>query len=197
MAITKEYIFSEYEARLMNLTLKEKGADGQVTSTVYPIECLGSVEEESEVRKCERKCRGVTDKVRTFGTGNGAVKVKCHMPWLLYVKIHGMEAPELAEGIYGYGYYSQHPEMACTVDCYNEDGEEKFKAYPRIVASTGPARKIENGAEEVAEVELEFAYMPDENHMGLYEALASELSDDIKSKWMNEFTPALMLAPTA
>ena len=31
--------------------------------------------------------------------------------------------------------------------------------------------------------------------MGLYEALASELTDDIKSKWMNEFTPALMLAP--
>ena len=58
--------------------------------------------------------------------------------------------------------------------------------------STGPARTVENGAEEVAEVEMEIAFSPDDYGDGIYEALAEELDPTLKSQWMEGFTPALV-----
>lgn len=163
-------------------------ADGSIGT----IQCLGSLEEESSVLTVTKKCRGVVAKSRTKGTGNGTIKLSMHVPWALYVKAMGMEDEGLADGVYGYGRSSMHPEVALTADVFDEDDVEKFKAWPRCVFSAGPARKVENGAEEVAEVEAEMSYMPDEYGFGMYEALADELDANIKGKWMAAFTPSLM-----
>lgn len=183
MAKIEETVFSEYEVRQMNMLF---GAE------IGTVNCIGSVEEESEVIKIIKKCRGTVAKSRTRGTGNGTVKVTMHIPWVLYIKASGMENDDLVEGVYGYGRSSLHPEFCLTADVYDEDDIEKFKAWPRCVLSTGPARKVENGAEEVAEIEAEISFMPDSYGMGVYEALASELSEDVKSKWLEEFEPALV-----
>ena len=54
------------------------------------------------------------------------------------------------------------------------------------------ATKIENGAEEVAEVELTVSVMPDEYGNGVYEALADELAEEKKTAWMTAFEPAMV-----
>ena len=55
------------------------------------------------------------------------------------------------------------------------------------------ARKIENGAEEVAETELEISVMPDDYGIGMYEMIADEKADqELIKKWMTEFTPDLV-----
>ena len=183
MAAIVETVFSEYEVREMHMLF---GSDTGI------VKCIGSVEEESTALKITKKCRGVVAKSRTRGTGNGTLKVTMHIPWALYVKISGMESKELVEGVYGYGRSSIHPEFILTADVYDEDDVEKFKAWPRCVLNTGPTRKVENGAEEVAEIEAEIAFMPDEYGFGVYEALADEIDAEVKGKWLEAFEPSLV-----
>ena len=84
------------------------------------------------------------------------------------------------------------------VHVFDEDGVEKFKAYPKCIIETGVARKIENGAEEVAEIELEVSLMPDEFGNCVYEALAEELTDEtVKTKWMTAFEPSMVQVKSA
>lgn len=178
-------VFSEYEVK--EIGLKFKSAD-----TYNTIECIGSCEEEMESRVITKKCRGVVKKKKVKGTGNGTLKYSLHMPYEDYVKAYGMELDSLVEGVKAYGSNSVHEEFSITEHVFDEDGVEKFKAYPRCVIETGKSGKTENGAEEVAEIELEVSVMPDEYGNGEYEALAADLTDEtLKTTWMTAFTPAL------
>ena len=50
------------------------------------------------------------------------------------------------------------------------------------------ARKIENGSDEVAQLELTIKVAPDEKGMGMYQAQEEELKDDtIKTNWVEKF----------
>lgn len=181
-------VFSEYEVAQMNVIF----ANGDYGT----VECMGSFEEEMAVKNVSKKCRGVVTKNRTMGTGAGTGKVTAHMPYEIYYKLHDMGKATLASGVKAYGYNSMHPEVCITMDVFDEDGVEKYKAYPCAVVSTGPARKVENGADEVAECELEFAFSPDANGFGMYEALANDLASGIKTNWMTAFQPSLVAAST-
>lgn len=191
MAISKETIFSEYDVKCLNFIF----TDGE-NKDVWPVKVIGKLEEESEVRNMIKKGRGVTIKNRTWGTGAGTLKLTAHMPYGLYIKLHGMDSPALAEGVHAYGYDSRHPEACVTGDVFDEDDVEKLKAWPVCVVSTGPARSVENGAEEVAETDLEIGFSPDVNGLGVYEALAADVTEAIKTGWMDSFAPALVAAPT-
>ncbi len=178
-------VFSEYEVRHMNVIMPD--------TSVGSIKCIGQVEEEAEVRVVTKKCRGVVAKSRTRGTGSGTLKLTGHIPHELYIKLHNMDSEaNLKEGVSAYGKNSIHPVVCITADVFDEDDVEKFKAYPVCTVSTGPARTVENGAEEVAEVEMEIAFSPDDYGDGIYEALADELDPTLKSQWMEGFTPALV-----
>ena len=189
MAIN-DTVFSEYEVRKLTFGFGE----GEICDVV----CVGSLEEESEVVVVQKKCRGVVAKTRTRGTGSGTLKLTAHIPFELFVRAFGMNDDRLTEGVYGYGKNSLHPNMWVAADVYDEDDVRKLKAWPKCSMSTGPARKVENGSEEVAEVECEISFNPDENDIGIYEALYDEITDDnVKQKWLTEFTPSLMLkSPT-
>lgn len=179
-------VFSEYEVRQANVTVGEK---------MWEIKCVGKWEEEMEVQKTVKKCRGKVAKQRTRGTGSGTCKATCHMPYECYYALHGMDSDGLKAGVKGYGTDSLHPVALVTLDVYDEDDVEKLKAYPCCTAVSGPARSVENGAEEVAEVELELGVSPDENGFGMYEALAEGLDSQVKSGWMGAFSTALVTAP--
>mgnify|MGYP006916077416 CR=1 FL=1 len=58
---------------------------------------------------------------------------------------------------------------------------------------------IENGAEEVAEVEIKASYMPDDYNKGEYEALEVELTGNVLNadNWMTEFSSDLAQLTTA
>lgn len=179
-------VFSEYELRELGMKFKSG-------TTHSVMECVGSCEEEMETKVITKACRGVTKKKKVKGTGNGTLKYSLHMPYEDYTKAYGMNLDSLIEGVKAYGSNSIHEEFSITERVLDEDGVEKFKAYPKCIMETGVVRKIENGAEEVAEIELEVSVMPDEYGNGLYEALATELTDGtIKTKWLSEFTPAMV-----
>ena len=162
------------------------------------IECIGSCEEEMDTRVITKKCRGVVKKKRVKSTGTGKYKITAHIPWNIYTKFFGMDVDGLIEGVKAYGSNSTHQVFSSTMHIVDEDGVEKFKAYPNCVVETGLARKIENGAEEVAEVELEVSVSPDEYGNGLYEVLADELKDEtVKTTWMSNFTPELVQIKSA
>lgn len=184
-------VFSEYELREM--AVKFNSEDSYVNA-----DCVGSCEEEMETKVVSKSCRGVVVKETVKGTGKGTLKLSMHMPYEIFKKAYGMELNTLKEGVIAYGQNSRHEAFSITQHVFDEDGNEKFKAYPNAIIKTGIARKIENGAEEVAEVELEVSVMPDEDGNGMYEALASELKDEtVKTTWMNAFTPELVKVVSA
>lgn len=184
-------VFSDFE-------LDKWGVKVGDDETYTVIECVGSCEEEMDTRVITKKCRGVVKKKKVKPTGTGKYKITAHIPWATYTKLFGMDVDGLVEGVKAYGSNSVHQEFSSTMHVVDEDGEEKYKAYPNCVVETGLARKIENGAEEVAEVELEVSVSPDKYGNGLYEVLADELTDTtVKNTWMSAFTPELVQIESA
>ena len=159
-------VYSEYELREMGI----KTTDAE---TYASANCVGSCEEELDTKVVSKSCRGVVVKKTVKGAGTGKLTVSMHMPWDIYTDVYGMKLDTLIDGVKAYGMNSRHKNFAITQHIFDEDGVEKFKAYPNAIIETGVARKIENGAEEVAEIELDISLQPDDNGNCVYEALAS------------------------
>lgn len=178
-------VFSDYEIDQIGV----KFADAEAT---VAMNCVGSVEEELTARAVTKKCRGVVIKNAVKGTGEGTLTISAHVPYEVFKMAFGMSQDTLKEGVLAYGSNSRHKEFSLTFHVVDEDGAEKYKAYPKCIFAARPVISTENGAEEVAEVELSVSVAPDEHGNGMYEALAEGLAEDIASKWINEFTPALV-----
>lgn len=190
MSATQKKIFSDFEAKKIGVKFED--------SEKYEFaECIGSDEDAADVKVITKKCRGVVRKKRVKPTGTGVKKLSLHCPWDWYVKAFGMKLATLIDGVYAYGEESVHEPFSMTELVEDEDGNEKLKAYPNCVIETGKATKIENGGEEVAEIELEISYMPDEFGNGQYEALASEIDEEVAEKWLEEFTPEMVRITSA
>ena len=184
-------IFSDYE--LLEIGIKFEG-----TTSYESAECIGSGEDAADAKVITKKCRGVVRKKRVKGTGTGVHKISIHCPWNIYTKMFGMEFDTLKDGVYAYGENSRHTPFSMTQKIKDEDGNEKLKAYPNCIIETGKAVKIENGAEDVAEIELEISYMPDEYGHGSYECIVSEVTEEtVVSQWMSAFEPSLVQIETA
>lgn len=184
-------VFSDYEVNKMSL----KFADEQ--GQAMPMDCVGSVEEEMTAKVITKKCRGVVIKNIVKGTGEGVLNISVHMPYDVYKKGFGMENDDLKEGVIGYGSKSVHPEFCLAEHILDEDGVEKYKAYPKCVFAKKSVVTTENGAEEVAEIEGEITVSPDEFGYGVYEALADDLDEPTKTAWMTNFTSELVQVASA
>lgn len=184
-------VFSEYEVREMGIKFKS-GTEYQTAN------CVGSSEEEMESKVISKSCRGVVVKKTVKGTGTGTLSLSLHMPYAIYTQAYGMDMDSLIDGVKAYGQNSVHEGFAITQHVFDEDGVEMFKAYPNCIIESGKTAKTENGAEEVAEIELEISLMPDEHGHGMYQALASELADETAKKtWMTAFTPEMVQVKSA
>ncbi len=181
---------SEFEVK--KIGFKFEGSDAYKT-----VECIGSMEEDMAVKTVTKKCRGVVKKKRSRGTGEGTVKVTVHMPYDIFVEAFGMNLPSLKDGVYAYGQNSKHPNFAMVANVEDEDGNEKLKAYPNSAMNAFAGRKIENGAEEVAELEVEVGVMPDEYGNGLYETLVEEGDEETTNEWMTAFNPEMVQVTSA
>lgn len=181
---------SEFEVK--KIGLKFENADAYKN-----VECIGSMEEDMAVKTVTKKCRGVVKKKRSKGTGEGTLKLTLHIPYAIYVEAYGMDLDSLIEGVYAYGQNSKHKNFSLVALVEDEDGNEKLKAYPNSAMNTGVVRKVENGAEEVAELELEVGVMPDDYGNGLYETLVEAVDETVADTWMTAFTPELVQVETA
>lgn len=184
-------VFSEYEVREQAIKFK--------SGTEYVgANCVGSSEEEMNAKVITKSCRGVVSKKVVKGDGTGALKLSLHIPYAVYVQAYGMELDSLIEGVKAYGQNSVHESFAIVQHVFDEDGVEMYKAYPNCIIEAGKTAKTENGAEEVAEIELEISLMPDEFGNGMYQALAADLADEtVKTKWMTAFEPSLVQVASA
>lgn len=189
MTVEYKNVFSEYE-------IKESSIKIEGEEAYEKIGCVGSIEETLETRIVTKKYEGVVVKSLTRGSGNGELKLSLHMRYDLYVKIFGMEDETLADGVRGYGQNSRHKNFAFVAKVKDEDENVKYIAYPKLIAQSGLANKIENGSEEVAEIEITVTVQPDENGFAKYEALDVLLDTTIKGQWMTEFTPDLVKKAT-
>lgn len=181
-----ESVFSEFEVK--NTSIKFADDDAAIK-----VGCVGSLEETMNSKTITKKCEGVVVKSVSRGDGTGELAMSLHMKYDLFLKSYGMASDGLKDGVYAYGQNSIHKPFCLTCEVLDEDGVKKLKAYPNCVITTGVTRKIENGAEEVAEMELTVTVMPDEYGNGMYEAIESKLTDEsIKTAWLNNFTPELV-----
>lgn len=178
-------VFSEFEVKEQHI----KMADEDSYST---MSCVGSSKEDLEVKIITKKCRGAIAKEKVKGTGNGTLTESLHVPRDIYNKMYNMNRSNLKKGVYAYGQNSSHPEFSITQRVLDEDGVEKFKAYPRCVLESGPKRPVENGQEEVPELELTIKLLPDDNGECMYEALKSELDEETAGKWLEHFDTSLV-----
>ena len=186
-----EKVFSDFEVDLWGVQF-----DGQ--EEYKNTQCIGSYEEELDVRIITKSCRGAVAKKIVKGVGTGKFKLSAHIPYAIYTEFYGMGLDTLIEGVKAYGRNSVHKKFASTFHITDEDGVEKFKAYPNCIVEAAKVSKIENGAEEVAEIELEVSLMPDEYGNCMYEALADDLKDTTaKTTWMTAFTPDLVQVTNA
>lgn len=181
-----ESVFSEFEVKNTSIKFAEDDA-------AIKVGCVGSLEETLNSKTITKKCEGVVVKSVSRGDGTGELALSLHMKYDLFLKSYGMASDGLKDGVYAYGQNSIHKPFCLTCEVLDEDGVKKLKAYPNCVITTGVTRKVENGAEEVAEMEMTVSVMPDTYGNGMYEAIESKLTDEsIKTAWLNNFTPDLV-----
>ena len=182
-------VFSEYEIKETSIKFKDDEKSNRAG-------CVGSLEETLDSKVITKKCEGIESVVAVKGKGTGELKVSIHMPYEMYNKIYGMNLNSLITGVVGYGQKSIHNKFALTGKVYDEEGNCKLKAYPNCIMKEGIARKIENGSEEIAEIDLTISLNPDEEGFAMYEALVSGLdtgtADELTESWMTNFTTDLV-----
>lgn len=176
--------FSEYEVKESTVKFGENAA--------MLLGCVGKLGETLNSKTVTKKCEGVVKKSRTKGDGTGELAFTLHMKIAAFNEMYGMNLPNLKVGVRAYGQSSVHKEFCYTAKVIDEDGNIKYKAYPRCCVTSGITRSIENGAEEVAEIEVTAAVMPDDSGNGMYEAFADDLDSSTASAWLNNFTPLLV-----
>ena len=180
---TPDDVYSYYECD--QLAIKVAGDESYTRD-----DCVGSLNVERETKTVTKKCRGVVKKRKTKPTGNGTITLKMHIKMALYRRIHAMTNEGLQPGVYAFDNTQSMPELALTARVKDEDDNNMFLGYPRCKVEEINALEIENGAEEVAELEMKLSYMPDDYNKGEYQALEVELTGDVltPSNWMTTFS---------
>lgn len=190
-----EKSFSEFEVKESSIKFNK---ESDVTSNT--IGCVGTFEEALDTKSITKKCEGVVVKNVTKCAGSGTIKVSLHIRNDIYMRMLGMNDSKLKNGVYGYGKDSIHEPFTYLAKVLDEDGVTKYVAYPNCVLSSGPSSKIENGAEEVSEREVEINLAIDSYGYVKYECLAEELDELDKSlgeQWMKQFNYDLIKATDA
>ncbi|WP_345739413.1 hypothetical protein [Virgibacillus salarius] len=101
--------------------------------------------------------------------------------------------------VYKYSNNAKGKEFVYTADVIDEfEDVTKLIAFPKCTSATGFQFSIENGADEVAEMEVQITAYPDKDGNFYYEALTGELEDQtIADQWHTSFDYALVSASGA
>ena len=186
MSFSSSEVYSPYEVD--QLAIKVAGDESFTRD-----DCVGKLTVERETKTVTKSCRGVVKKRKTKATGNGTVTLSMHVKLALYRKINGMTNSGLQPGVYAFDNTVAMPEVSILARVKDEDDNIMYKAFPRCKAEEINTMEIENGSEEVKEVEMKLSFMPDDYNKGEYEALAEELTGSVLNadNWMTSFSSAL------
>lgn len=179
---------------IKNSSVQFKTAEGTyVVGTKFG--CVGSIEGETTLKEIIKMCEGVAVRKKTKPESM-ALTISAHIPVQVVRDLFGMSSADLKAGVYKYSRESKGKEFIYTADVIDEfDDVTKLIAFPNAVSTTGFQFSIENGADEVAEMEVEITCYPDAEGNLYYEALVSELTDaSIATTWHTAFTYTLVKA---
>lgn len=174
-------------------SVQELDSNYETTGTAKSFGCVGTLSIEPEVQQIVKNC-GIKQLKAVTKTAYLNVTIAGHINRSVAEALFGLTSEGLVTGVKAFNVNSTSKPMCFTAKVYNMDRSEcKYIALPIIQNVSGFVKNIDNGATEVAYVELEFNALFDKNNNAYYEALESELTDEtVKSKWMNEFTPDLV-----
>lgn len=163
-----------------------------------PFGCIGKLEGETELKEIIKKCAGVEVK-KTTKPQKMTISVSGHIPVAVVRDLFGLSNDGLKAGVYSYGADSKGLPFVFTADVVDEfEDVVKHIAFTNCASSVGLKISLENGADEVAEMELEFTAMADVNRKFYYEAFADEITDQtLLTKWHSEFKPSLVTGTQA
>lgn len=174
-------------------SVQELDSNYETTGTAKSFGCVGTLSIEPEVQQIVKNC-GIKQLKSVTKAAYLNVSIAGHINRSVAEALFGLTSEGLVTGVKAFNVNSTSKPMCFTAKVYNMDRSEvKYIALPIIQNISGFVKNIDNGATEVAYVELEFNALFDKNNNAYYEAIASELTDEtVKSKWMTEFTPDLV-----
>lgn len=182
--------FDQY--KVTNGGVQWKATDG-TTSTGVKFGCTGELSVETEIKTIVKTCEGdevlsVDIPTKMTGTFTG------HIPVDVFRKAFGIDTKGLKKGVYAYGTDSRPGNGVMTWDVFDIFEEiKKMLAFPNASVSGGLTWSLQNGNEEIVEIEMALTFLKDENSKFYYEAFESEVEDaDVKAKWHTAFTPELV-----
>lgn len=188
-------IIQEFDAvRITNASIQIKRNAVQEVGTKFG--CIGEIEGETELKELIKKCEGVEVKRRTKPEKMN-LTVSAHIPVQVARDVFGISNNNLKPGVYAYGADSIGSTFIFTADVIDEfEDITKLIAFSNCVSATGFKFTIENGSDELAELEIEFTALQDSNRKIYYEAFVDELNDPtILEAWHTAYTPELVEAP--
>lgn len=184
MAHTADQVFSTYFLNKLGFLIPQSDS----TYKAVIDECVGKLTETMNTKTITKKCRGRIKKSRTKGS-DGTVTIEAHIPLDVLREIYSMQS--FADGVVGYGTTCLHKEIILTAEVLDEDDNVMYKAYPVAVCNT-KEDEIDDDADEIAMVSLEFTVTADDNEMIVYEALQMDVSEDIADQWMGNWSQELI-----
>ncbi len=155
--------------------------------------CIGTIEGETEVIEIVKKEEGIEVKKKSKPVKMN-LTVSAHIPVQVARDFFGLKTEGLKTGIWSYGSLSKGKRFVLTADVVDEfEDIVKLIAFSNCTNSTGFKISIENGADEVAQLELEFTALADELRNFYYEAFIDEIEDEaVKTQWHTQFNPTLV-----
>ncbi|MEC1778401.1 phage tail protein [Schinkia azotoformans] len=180
--------------RITNASVQFFEGGTQKTGTKFGF--IGTIEGETELKEFIKTVEGIeVDKIVKPVKMN--MTVSGHIPVKVARSLFGLSNTDLMAGVYSYGANSKGKKFIFTADVIDEFQEiTKLIAFSNCLSSTGFNISIDNAADELAELEIEFTAMRDTKGNFYYEAITSELdvaeADYITDEWHAMFTPTLV-----
>ena len=172
-----------------NVSIKKISFKFKGEETAIATDCNGQLDGETEMQTNEKKCGSTTVKTKAKPIGM-TVTITAHVPVEVFRKFYGLKHDErLKAGIYSYGPESTGTDFSLAVEVVDDFEEnEKLLAFLLATSNTGLTFTIENGADEVAALELETKIMVDELGKFYHEAIVAELEEDLTDDWMTKLS---------
>lgn len=168
--------------------------DGITQQNGTPFGLLATLEGETEMKEFVKKVEGVEVKKITKPLKQ-TIKLSGHMPVSVIRDVFGISNEGLKPGVYSYGKNSINKKFVFTANVIDEfENLTKLIAYPNCTASTGLAITVDNEADELAAIEMEFTALADDLGNFYYEAFADEVDETVKTTWHTQFNSSLVKA---
>ncbi len=181
-----------------NVSIKKISFFFKGGQSAIQTDCNGQLDGETEMQTIEKKCGSTVVKTKAKPIGM-TTTITAHVPVEVFRQFYGLKHDErLKPGIYSYGPDSVGTDFALAVEVVDDFEEnEKLLGFLSATSNTGLTFSIENGADEVAALELEAKIMVDELGKYYHEAIVAELEDDLTDEWMTKLSAEVIKVATA